>query len=81
MISSAGIMQSQLAKSFPPELKQKFYELTNAQASLQFNRSNPFITSTLAGMKSMEHARENLQLAQIPPLSAEEFNEIVKVVA
>ena len=81
VISSAGIMQSQLAKSFPPELKQKFYELTNAQASLQFNRSNPFITSTLAGMKSMEHARENLQLAQIPPLSAEEFNEIVKVVA
>lgn len=80
VICSAGIMQSNLAVSFPSDIKTKFDSLTNAQASLQFNRSNPAVLSSLVGMKSLDHAKENLKLAHIAPLSVEEFEEIAKMI-
>ncbi|MDO8538345.1 MAG: aldo/keto reductase [archaeon] len=80
VISSVGIMQGHLASSFPSDIKAKFGSLTNAQASLQFNRSNPSISSSLVGMKSLEHAKENLELRHTAPLNETEFEEIKQMI-
>ena len=80
VISSAGLMQSNLLNSFPSDIKAKLGSLTNAQTSLQFNRSNPLITSTLVGMKSLEHAKENLELKKVAPLTEQQFNELKELI-
>ncbi len=66
---SAPLMQGRLAYPLMPELANVIKNLaTDAQRAIQFVRSTPGITSTLVGMKSLDHVRENLALTDIPPL-------------
>jgi aryl-alcohol dehydrogenase-like predicted oxidoreductase len=71
LITSASILQGQLAR-LPQEMAERFPELdSDAQRALQFTRSLPGVTTALVGMSSVEHVRENLALARIPAASIE----------
>jgi aryl-alcohol dehydrogenase-like predicted oxidoreductase len=69
---SAPLMQGRLAYPLMPELANVIKHLkTNAQRAIQFVRSTPGVTTTLVGMRSLEHVRENLALTDIPPLDGD----------
>src|SRR5205823_3964791 len=44
---------------------------SDAQAGIQFVRSAPGITTALVGMSHEAHVEENLELARVPPASAD----------
>lgn len=46
---------------------------------VQFVRSSPGVIAPLIGQKKAEHIEENLRLANIPPLSGEEFKQVLRV--
>jgi aryl-alcohol dehydrogenase-like predicted oxidoreductase len=71
LITSASILQGQLAR-LPPEMGERFPEFdSDAQRALQFTRSLPGVTTALVGMSSVEHVHENLALARVPTASIE----------
>jgi len=73
VFASASLLQAKLT-ALPAEIRARIPDLqTDAQRSLQFVRSTPFVTTALVGMSRVEHVRENLQLAGIPPMSSENY--------
>lgn len=46
---------------------------------VQIMRSSPSVIAPLIGQKKAEHVEENLKVANVPPLSVEEFKQAVKV--
>jgi aryl-alcohol dehydrogenase-like predicted oxidoreductase len=46
---------------------------------LQIIRSSPSVIAPLIGQKKAEHVEENLNIADIPPLSEEEFKQAVRI--
>lgn len=46
---------------------------------VQIVRSSPSVIAPLIGQKKAEHVDENLKVANVPPLSVEEFKQAVKV--
>jgi aryl-alcohol dehydrogenase-like predicted oxidoreductase len=49
---------------------------SKALSLLQFARSaSPAVVAPLVGQKDPEHVRQNLRIAEIPPLTAEEFDK------
>jgi aryl-alcohol dehydrogenase-like predicted oxidoreductase len=46
---------------------------------VQIVRSSPSVIAPLIGQKKAEHVQDNLKVANVPPLSGEEFKEAVKV--
>ena len=46
---------------------------TDAQRAIQFTRSTPGIGVALVGMSQAAHVRENLAVAEVPPLGAEAY--------
>ena len=60
VVASASLMQAQLARGLPPQLREAFPELdTDAQRALAFVRGLP-IAAALVGMRSEAHVAENL---------------------
>jgi len=49
---------------------------TDAQTAIQFTRSTPGVTTALVGMSRRAHVEENLQLARVPPASAEDYSRL-----
>lgn len=80
VVASASILQGQVARGLPPELRSLFNgELeTDAQCALQFVRSTPGIGAALVGMRQVEHVEENLRLVEKPLASPEKFAELAK---
>lgn len=77
VISSASIFQGRVAQGLPRELRESLGSLpTDAQAAIQFVRSTPGITTALVGMSSRDHVEENLKLAGVEPLKAEQFMKL-----
>lgn len=73
-ISSASIFQGRVARGLPKGLRDALGGLrTDAQNAIQFVRSAPGISTALVGMSRTEHVEENLQLAQVAPLSRQQF--------
>jgi hypothetical protein len=72
-VASGSLMQGRLS-ALPADLRSLFSGgLTDPQRALQFVRSAPGVTTALVGMKTETHVGENLALAAVPPMSAEEF--------
>lgn len=46
---------------------------------VQIIRSSPSVIAPLIGQKKLEHVEENVKIADVPPLSSEEFNQAVKI--
>lgn len=60
VFASASLMQSQLTRDLPPQVRSLFPGLsTDAQRAIAFVRSLP-VSSALVGMKSIPHLKENL---------------------
>ena len=77
VMSSASILQGQLARNLPPIVSEVFDGLeTDAQRSLQFVRSTPGVAVSLVGMKQISHVEENLTVAQVPPVSWERYAKL-----
>ena len=61
-----------------PGAMPEFGDLKPSIRALQFIRSTPGVLAPLAGQKSPEHVSENLQVMKIPPLSEDEFGNLIK---
>src|SRR5258708_8326194 len=69
---SAPLMQGRLANPVMPQLAETLTGLdTDAQRAIQFVRSSPGVTTALVGMKTEGHVTENLELANIAPVSGD----------
>jgi aryl-alcohol dehydrogenase-like predicted oxidoreductase len=65
---SASLLQGRLAADLPEEVEAAFPGAKpGAQQALQFSRSSPGMTAALVGVSTPEHARENFELAGVPP--------------
>ena len=65
VVASASLMQAQLTRALPPQLREVFPGLTtDAQRALAFVRSLPGVTAALVGMRSPAHLDENLGAAR-----------------
>lgn len=77
VLSSASILQGQLASNIPPSIKDVLRGFqTDAQASIQFVRSTPGVSTALVGMSREDHVTENLKTALQPPLAWEKMKQL-----
>lgn len=73
-IGSAALSQGQLLGHIPANIKEILGRFgSDAQYAIQFNRSTPGLTTTLVGMGSVEHAIENMAVAQTPIVPPDVF--------
>jgi aryl-alcohol dehydrogenase-like predicted oxidoreductase len=75
VFTSVPLMQGRL---LAPGTIPEFGNLSPALRCLQFIRSTPGVIAPLVGQKNPEHVRENLEILTIPPMSENEFNDLVK---
>ena len=74
VMCSASLLQGRLLGQLPDSLRGQFAGLTtDAQRCLQFVRSTPGVTTALVGMSRTRHVTDNLALAQVAPLTVEQF--------
>jgi aryl-alcohol dehydrogenase-like predicted oxidoreductase len=67
---SASLLQGRLAGELPEEIEEAFPEAgSGASRALQFSRSAPGMTTSLVGVSTPAHARDNFALAAVPPAS------------
>ena len=76
VFTSASILQGRLASEFPEDVAERIEGDTLAQKAINFARSGPGITSSLVGMRSPEHVRENVAAGTFQPLGASAFDEV-----
>jgi aryl-alcohol dehydrogenase-like predicted oxidoreductase len=77
VIASASIFQGRVAQGLPTDLRESLGSLpSDAQSAIQFVRSAPGVTTALVGMSRLEHVEENLQLAGVEPLQAEQLMQL-----
>ncbi len=77
VLSSASILQGQLARNLPGFVSRFFENLqTDAQRSIQFPRSTIGVTTALVGMSSPAHVRENMEVAKTLPVPWEKMKDL-----
>ncbi len=77
VMCSATILQGKLTHSVPFHIRESLGNpLTDAMTSIQFVRSTPNVTTALIGMSNSAHVEENMKLAEIAPVSVEQFAQI-----
>lgn len=78
VFASASILQGQVARSLPREVRALFNgELeTDAQCALQFVRSTPDVGAALVGMRRLDHVEENARLVGKPLAPAASFRQL-----
>jgi aryl-alcohol dehydrogenase-like predicted oxidoreductase len=77
VVSSASILQGQVAHSLPDAVREAMGSLpTDAQTAIQFVRSTPGITTALIGMSNVEHVEENLKLTSVEPVGDSSFSKL-----
>lgn len=75
VFTSVPFMQGRL---LAPGVMPEFNDLKSSLRALQFIRSSPGVLAPLVGQKSSEHVSENLEIMKIPPISDDDFVELVK---
>lgn len=77
VVASASLLQQALAKNLPSTLQQAITGLPNdAARALQFARSIPGVTTALVGMSNPAHVKANMELANHPVMSEQDFNTL-----
>ncbi|HEX8352867.1 MAG TPA: aldo/keto reductase [Pyrinomonadaceae bacterium] len=77
VVASASTLQGKVARDLPERIRQPLGSLaTDAQTAIQFARSTPGVTTALVGMSRRAHVEENLQLARVPPASADDYSRL-----
>jgi aryl-alcohol dehydrogenase-like predicted oxidoreductase len=78
VFTSVPLMQRRLLND---KMVPKFGNIDSvAVRCLQFIRSAG-VTAPLVGHKKMDHVQENIQVAKIPPISEQEFKEMIAKLA
>jgi aryl-alcohol dehydrogenase-like predicted oxidoreductase len=78
VITSAPLLQGRLAHGLPNELRHTLPDLdTDAQRAIQFARSVRDVTTTLVGMRHVNHIRQNLALVGVPPAPARAIENLL----
>jgi aryl-alcohol dehydrogenase-like predicted oxidoreductase len=68
VFGSASLLQGRLAAGLPEDLREAFPECDSAaRAALQFARSAPGMTASLAGVSDPSHALDDFELSRLPP--------------
>ena len=68
VFGSATLLQGRLAAGVPEEIDEAFPEAaTPARRAIQFSRSAAGMTTSLVGVSTLEHARDNFSLCGTPP--------------
>ena len=75
VFTSVPFMQGRLLS---PGIMPDFNDLKPSLRALQFIRSSPGVLAPLVGQKLSEHVSENLEIMNIPPMSDEDFLQLVK---
>ena len=75
VFTSVPFMQGRL---LAPDVMPDFSDLKPSLRALQFIRSSPGVLAPLVGQKLSEHVSENLEIMNIPPMSDEDFLQLVK---
>jgi aryl-alcohol dehydrogenase-like predicted oxidoreductase len=65
LVVSAPLMQGQLTRGLPDQVRELFAGFTDAQRALAFARTLPAVVSVAVGMKNAEHLRENLESLRV----------------
>lgn len=74
VMGSGSLLQARLTGPLPKFLDPHFPNLQkSSQRALQFARSAPGLTTSLVGMKTITHVRENLEVAKVPPIPEEKL--------
>jgi aryl-alcohol dehydrogenase-like predicted oxidoreductase len=74
VFTSAPLFQGRLLRAQIPD----YAGVTDTVAKLvQVMRSSPAVVAPLMGQKKPEHVQENLKVADIPPLTKEQFSQAV----
>lgn len=77
VLTSASILQGQLASRLPDGIVEFFSDLPkDSQRSIQFVRSTPGVTTALVGMSKEKHVKENMELSRQAPLKWEKMKEL-----
>lgn len=76
VFTSASLSQGQLTEEIPADVSEKLQGDTVAQRALNFARSAPGVTCSLAGTTSREHIAENVAAGTYEPLGADAFDAI-----
>jgi predicted aldo/keto reductase-like oxidoreductase len=68
VFGSATLLQGRLAAGVPEEIDEAFPEAaTPARRAIQFSRSAAGMTTSLVGVSTLEHARDDFALCGTPP--------------
>jgi aryl-alcohol dehydrogenase-like predicted oxidoreductase len=79
VLTSAPLHQGRLATPIMAQLAEFLPGLeSHAQMALQFARSTPGITTALAGMKQLDHVRDNLALLDRPAAAGDTIRSMFK---
>lgn len=78
VVGSASLLQARLAHELPDGVAERIPGETHAQRAIQFSRSAPGITVSLVGMSKVAHVEENLGVARMQPLTAEQFTSVFR---
>jgi len=73
LISSAALLQGQLAKNLPSYIGEALGLKGNTMLAMQFARSAPGITTALVGMSAVEHAKANISIVGVEPAPRDQF--------
>ncbi|MFB6072320.1 MAG: aldo/keto reductase [Halobacterium sp.] len=76
VFTSASLAQGNVLEGVPSDVAAKLAGDTPAQRGLNFARSAPGVTSSLAGTTSPEHVRENVAAGEFEPLGADAFDAV-----
>jgi aryl-alcohol dehydrogenase-like predicted oxidoreductase len=78
VVASATLLQAKLTRGLPAALAKQIPGFaTDAQRAIQFTRSTPGITVALVGMSDAAHVKENLAVAQVPPLDTGAYQRLL----
>jgi aryl-alcohol dehydrogenase-like predicted oxidoreductase len=81
VVASATLHQGRLARDLPKIVTSRIPGLkSNAAQAIQFTRSTPGIAVALTGMSGVEHVRENLEIAGVPPMGLPEYEKLYRPV-
>ena len=76
VVTSASIGQGDLAAAIPPDIDAELAGETAAQRAINFARSAPGVTTSLVGMRSVDHVAENVAAGTFDPLGAGAFDTV-----
>jgi aryl-alcohol dehydrogenase-like predicted oxidoreductase len=65
LVVSAPLLQGQLTRDLPEQVRELFAGSTDAQRALAFVRTLPAVVTAAVGMRTTEHLRENLSSLRV----------------